>query len=65
MTSGSGGDNAVSFLVLLDELYNPDDPYMRDGAEEEMGFRSDRFAPLEQAEQTEFAEKEEVVPSLG
>jgi hypothetical protein len=29
-----------------------------------MGFRSDRFAPLEAAEQTEFAEQEEVVPSI-
>jgi hypothetical protein len=64
VTSGSAGDNAVSYLVLLEELYNPDDPYMREGAGEEMGFRSDRFAPLEAAEQTEFAEQEEVVPSI-
>ncbi len=43
-TQVTGGD--VSYLVLLSELHNPDDPYMRDGAGEEMGFRSDRFAPL-------------------
>jgi hypothetical protein len=43
-TQVTGGD--VSYLVLLRELHNPDDPYMRDGAGEEMGFRSDRFAPL-------------------
>jgi hypothetical protein len=47
--------------VLLDELYNPDDPYMREGAGEEMGFRSDRFAPLEEIENTEFAHEEQVL----
>jgi hypothetical protein len=65
VTSGSGGDNAVTFLVLLEELHNPEDPYMREGAEEEMGFRSDRFAPLEEAQQTEFAEEKEVLSALG
>jgi hypothetical protein len=59
VTSASGGANGVSYLVLLEELHNPDDPYMRDGAGEEMGFRSDRFAPLEEIEETECAEKEE------
>lgn len=52
-----GGD--VSFLVLLQELKNPDDPYMADGAAEEMGFRSDRFAPLEELENSEYATEEE------
>ena len=59
VTSAAGGGNAVSYLVLLEELHNPDDPYMRDGAGEEMGFRSDRFAPLEEIENAEYAEKEE------
>jgi hypothetical protein len=59
VTSGAGGGNAVSYLVLLEELYNPDDPYMRDGAGEEMGFRSDRFAPLEEIENAAYAEEEE------
>jgi len=49
----------VSFLVLLQELKNPDDPYMADGAAEEMGFRSDRFAPLEELENSEYATEEE------
>lgn len=57
VTSGGGGD--VSFLVLLQELKNPDDPYMADGAAEEMGFRSDRFAPLEELENSEYATEEE------
>jgi hypothetical protein len=61
VTSAAGGENAVSYLVLLDELRNPDDPYMRDGAGEEMGFRSDRFAPLEEIEETQYAEKEETL----
>lgn len=59
VTSAAGGENAVSYLVLLEELHNPDDPYMRDGAGEEMGFRSDRFAPLEEIEDTQYDEKEE------
>ncbi|MEX1118653.1 MAG: hypothetical protein WEB60_07650 [Terrimicrobiaceae bacterium] len=57
VTSGGSGD--VSFLVLLQELKNPDDPYMADGAAEEMGFRSDRFAPLEELENSEYATEEE------
>jgi hypothetical protein len=61
VTSAAGGGNAVSYLVLLEELHNPDDPYMRDGAGEEMGFRSDRFAPLEEIEDTQYAEKEEAL----
>ena len=53
-----GGANDVSFLVLLEELRNPNDPYMHESAGEEMGFRSDRFAPLEEIENTESAEAE-------
>jgi hypothetical protein len=64
VTSASSGDNAISFLVLLEELRNPNDPYMRDGAGEEMGFRSDRFAPLEEVEEGAFAEEQEVI-SIG
>jgi len=52
-TRVTGGD--VSYLVLLQELHNPEDPYMKDGAAEEMGFRSDRFAPLLAAEDEEYA----------
>lgn len=59
VTSGGGGSNGVSYLVLLQELKNPDDPYMADGASEEMGFRSDRFAPLEELEDSEHTYEEE------
>jgi len=58
VTSGPGGMNDVSYLVLLAELHNPDDPYMHESSGEEMGFRSDRFAPLEEIENTEYAEAE-------
>ncbi len=44
--TSEAGANDVSYLVLLEELHNPDDPYMPEGRGEEMGFRSDRFAPL-------------------
>ncbi|MEI6337279.1 MAG: hypothetical protein WCQ57_01690 [Verrucomicrobiota bacterium] len=59
VTSSAGGANDVSYLVLLEELHNSDDPYMPDGAGQEMGFRSDRFAPLEENENTAYAENEE------
>ncbi len=39
-------------LVLLEELINPNDPHSN--VEQELGFRSDRFAPL--LEETEEAE---------
>jgi hypothetical protein len=61
VTSAAGGENDVSYLVLLEELHNPDDPYMHESAGQEMGFRSDRFAPLEELENTEYAEAEEVL----
>lgn len=61
VTSSAGGENDISYLVLLEELHNPDDPYMHESAGQEMGFRSDRFAPLEELENTEYAEAEEVL----
>jgi hypothetical protein len=61
VTSSAGGENEISYLVLLEELRNPNDPYMHESAGQEMGFRSDRFAPLEELENTEYAEAEEVL----
>lgn len=57
--SGGGGDSGVSYLVLLVELVNGPDPYMHPDKAEELGFRSDRFAPVidvEQEAEMEFAE---------
>jgi hypothetical protein len=62
VTSEKGASD-VSFLVLLEELHNPDDPYMRDGAGEEMGFRSDRFAPM--VDVSDEAEVEEFLPAFS
>ena len=56
--TSAGAGNDVSYLVLLEELHNPNDPYMHENSGEEMGFRSDRFAPLEELENTEYAEAE-------
>lgn len=39
-------DPGVSYRLLLEELSNDLDPYMDEGFQEELGFRSDRFAPV-------------------
>ncbi|MBB5033458.1 hypothetical protein [Prosthecobacter vanneervenii] len=44
-------------LLLLKELNNPDDPHS--SVKQELGFRSERFAPL--LEETEEVEEEELV----
>ena len=44
-------------LLLLQELHNPDDPHS--SVKQELGFRSERFAPL--LEQTEEEEEGELI----
>ena len=39
-------DKGESYLVLLVEVTNGPDPYQHPSRAEELGFRSDRFAPL-------------------
>ena len=39
-------DKGVSYLVLLVEVTNGPDPYQHPSRAEELGFRSDRFAPM-------------------
>jgi len=41
-----GKDSGCSFRVLLVEIVNGPDPYMNPDTAEELGFRSDRFAPV-------------------
>jgi len=65
VTSEAGGGNDISYLVLLEELHNPDDPYMHENASEEMGFRSDRFAPLEEIADEESIYAEEQFSGTG
>jgi hypothetical protein len=36
----------VSYRILLQEISNDLDPYMDEAVAEELGFRSDRFAPV-------------------
>lgn len=48
------GSDSAEVKLLLEELHNPPDPHHK-GAEE-LGFRSDRFAPLEEVEIEEHAE---------
>lgn len=50
-------DAQFDILLLLKELLNPDDPHS--SVKQELGFRSDRFAPL--LEEPEEAEEEELV----
>ena len=47
-----GSENA-EVKLLLEELHNGPDPHHKHG--EELGFRSDRFAPLEEIEESEHA----------
>lgn len=58
LKSGSP-DPGISYRVLLVELVNGPDPYMNPNQAEELGFRSDRFAPVinvEEESEMEFAE---------
>jgi hypothetical protein len=48
----------IDLLILLKELINPDDPHS--SVKQELGFRSERFAPLE-----EETEEEEVYELVG
>jgi hypothetical protein len=49
-------------LLLLQELQNPEDPHSN--AKQELGFRSDRFAPIEEVEEEREIEEEIHEPEL-
>jgi len=57
-----GGDTATVGL-LLQELVNPPDPFHKGG--EELGFSSERFAPLEEVPAEEESELEEAEIGAG
>lgn len=46
-------------LILLKELQNPEDPHS--SLKQELGFRAERFAPLEEDEEEEEAEAGELI----
>jgi len=58
-----GGDSGISYRVLLEEIVNGPDPYMHPDRAEELGFRSDRFAPLISEELEAEAEIYELIPA--
>ncbi len=53
------GSEEATVAVLLQELGNPPDPTHKGG--EELAFRSERFAPLEEIAIEEYSEKEELI----
>jgi len=59
----TGGDSGISYRVLLVELVNGPDPYMHPDRAEELGFRSDRFAPLVSEELEAEEEIFELIPA--
>lgn len=56
-TKTGSSEKGESYLVLLVELVNGPDPYMHDASAEELGFRSDRFAPVIDVENENAAEE--------
>lgn len=56
-TKTGAADPGISYRILLDEIINDLDPYMDEGSAEELGFRSDRFAPLTTIEEEEELEE--------
>jgi len=65
LTRSESGQKDGEIGVLLEEVLNPRDPALRSGLDGEMGFNSERFAPLEYDEDgaVRYAEEEEVVPA--
>lgn len=60
-TNVFAADQNPTFLVLLEELVNDMDPYTENASQQqELGFRSDRFAPVE-----EISEEEEEMVLVG
>ena len=56
-TKTGAADPGISFRLLLEEMTNDLDPYMDEASAEELGFRSDRFAPLSSLEEEEELEE--------
>jgi hypothetical protein len=57
-----GGDTATVGL-LLEELHNPPDPFHQ--GQQELGFSSERFAPLEELPPEEATADEELLIGVG
>jgi hypothetical protein len=57
-----GGDTATVGL-LLEELHNPPDPFHQ--GQQELGFSSERFAPLDELPAEESEEEDELLIGAG
>ena len=57
-----GGDTATVGL-LLEELHNPPDPFHQ--GQQELGFSSERFAPMEELPAEEAEEEQELLLGAG
>ncbi len=66
LTRAESGQKDGEIGVLLEEIRNPSDPALRTGLNGELGFNSERFAPLhyntDEAEVTEEQEDKDLVP---
>jgi len=63
LTQAESGRKDGEIGVLLDEVRNPRDPALKTGLDGELGFNSERFAPLEEhtGELTRAAEEDEEI----
>ena len=61
LTRAESGQKEGEIGVLLEEVRNPRDPALKSGLNGEMGFNSERFAPLQEATDRATGEVEEDV----
>ncbi len=67
LTQAGSGQKDGEIGVLLEEILNPRDPALKSGLNGELGFNSERFAPLEETSDestiTEEEEDEQLLPA--
>lgn len=67
LTQAGSGKQDGEIGLLLEELVNPRDPALKSGLNGELGFNSERFAPLEYQEDgavlVEEEERKDLVPA--
>ncbi len=64
LTKAESGQKDGEIGLLLEELVNPRDPALKTGLSGELGFNSERFAPLEFNHDSEAIAEEEVDEDL-
>lgn len=60
-TRAGSGKKEGEIGVLLEEIVNPRDPALKNGLDGELGFNSERFAPVQSDQDSEVSEHEEQV----